>query len=222
MLPCPNNTQNIIKYVRWFFFFRLEYVNASQIRVLEPFVIIVVMKPWKVAHSSCSSPLSCCQGGSRALRKVCFPTKRHLFVAKLSLKCSSHSMLVKALSTCPTTMQTNVPATVVCNVSRFLVPNYMKKKIYHGVAAAQGDKWGMQLFGWVCPVTDATLHGLAHPGYAHFPNIWACALPTLGNILYAPISAPTSLELLLYLSYLPFCCQTVYTAQGFLAQLGTH
>lgn len=68
-------------------------------------------------------------------------------------------------------MQTSVPATMVCNVSRFLVPNYMKKKIYQGVAAAQGYKGGIQLFGWVCLVTDATLHGLAHPGYARCPNI---------------------------------------------------
>lgn len=97
MLPCPNNPQNITRYVRWLFFFRLESVNPSQIRMLEPFVI-VVMKPWKVAHSSCSSPLSCCQGGSRALSKVCFPTKWHLSVAKLPLKSSSRSMLSESLT----------------------------------------------------------------------------------------------------------------------------
>jgi len=51
-----NNPKNIIKYVRQFFFYLLESTNPSQIRVLEPFVIVFAMKLWEVTHAVCSAP----------------------------------------------------------------------------------------------------------------------------------------------------------------------
>lgn len=37
-------------------FFSLESMNPSQIRVLEPFVIVIAKKPWEVIHIFCLDP----------------------------------------------------------------------------------------------------------------------------------------------------------------------
>lgn len=72
-------------------------MNPSQIRVLEPFVIVIAMKPWEVTHTFCLAPSLCCQAGNRGLSEVCFPSKLRLFVAKLPLKSVSYSMITRSL-----------------------------------------------------------------------------------------------------------------------------
>ena len=70
-------------------------MNPSQIRVLEPFVIVIAMEPWEVTLSVWLR-LSCCRAGNGGLSKVCFPSKLHLFVAKPPLKWVSCSMITKS------------------------------------------------------------------------------------------------------------------------------
>lgn len=123
------------------FFLLLESMNPSQIRVLEPFVIIIAKKALgSYSHFLLGSL-------SPAARQVTEEWLRRVFLLNYTCvaSCPSNQSAVvwslKALPAHPTTMQIKVPAMEACSFLRSLDTKLHGKENVPGCCFCSGLKW---------------------------------------------------------------------------------
>lgn len=187
-------------------------MNPSQIRYWSHFSSLSLWSRGKPLTLSVWLPPSCCQEGIGGLSEARFPSKLHLFVAKLTSKSVSCSVNTKSFI-CASHHYADRRAS--CDdLQPFTLSDAKshEKENVPGCCFCSGLKWGTQLFGWVHLVIAVTLRSLAHPGHSlpkylksHSDCTWKCPVRSYScfHVSRAPHLPPLPTSAARHSSYSP-------------------